>query len=318
MKRRKLIPSVAALALMLASCAPQAFVLSPEMRSASKSGLNMSGKSMAVVYVTDNSEVNEAFSSNLVDGFATRLEEDYFGGEPLVEVFKMTAVTGADYSSKDSLVNLVLDTGKDVVFLLDRPELGTPSLKDAVRLSGTSLPADSSFISTAALPFVIDFYVYDSMNSNDKVYAFRGSKEMKPTIYSDGTAGKEELSSKVWENLSEPAYQAGRQAAASFVSTWKQESFYVIYYDMSEGAWTKGAEYAYIFQWGKAIEEWMTLVNNKNPEKRACACYNVALGCFMAGQQRRALEWIDRSDQYTPFSLSKTLRDKIKEYTGQE
>ena len=37
----------------LVSCAPQAFVVSPEMRGPSKSGLNLAGKSLAVVYLTD-------------------------------------------------------------------------------------------------------------------------------------------------------------------------------------------------------------------------------------------------------------------------
>ena len=40
--------------LTLASCAPQAFLIKPEMRAASKSGLNFNGKSMAVVYITDD------------------------------------------------------------------------------------------------------------------------------------------------------------------------------------------------------------------------------------------------------------------------
>ena len=60
----------------------------------------------------------------------------------------------------------------------------------------------------------------------------------------------------------------------------------------------------------------MNLLDTNNPEKKACACYNIALGCFMMGQPALALEWLDRSDSETPISLSKELRTKIKEYTG--
>ena len=105
-------------------------------------------------------------------------------------------------------------------------------------------------------------------------------------------------------------------AANSFLSTWKQEYFQVIYYDGAEAAWNKGAEYAYSFKWDKAIEEWIPLTKSKNEEKRACAAYNIALGCFMTGMPDLALEWLDRSDKDMPVSISKDLRRKIKEYTG--
>ena len=63
--------------LTLASCAPQAFLIKPEMRAASKSGLNFNGKSMAVVYITDDDKRDDTFNSYLASGFATKLEEDY-------------------------------------------------------------------------------------------------------------------------------------------------------------------------------------------------------------------------------------------------
>ena len=55
---------------------------------------------------------------------------------------------------------------------------------------------------------------------------------------------------------------------------------------------------------------------SKNPEKRACAAYNIALGCFMSGLPDLALEWLDRSDKDQPISISKDLRKKIAEYSG--
>ena len=63
--------------LALASCAPQAFIIRPEMRGASKSGLNLGGKSMAVVYITGNDDNCNAFNASAASGFASRLEEDY-------------------------------------------------------------------------------------------------------------------------------------------------------------------------------------------------------------------------------------------------
>ena len=94
--------------LTLASCAPQAFLIKPEMRAASKSGLNFNGKSMAVVYITDNDKRDDSFNSYLATGFATRLEEDYFGGAQVIDLFKMPYEEGVEYTSKDTLVSLVM------------------------------------------------------------------------------------------------------------------------------------------------------------------------------------------------------------------
>ncbi|MBQ2150610.1 MAG: hypothetical protein II434_03680, partial [Bacteroidales bacterium] len=93
--------------LTLASCAPQAFLIKPEMRAASKSGLNFNGKSMAVVYITDDDKRDDTFNSYLASGFAAKLEEDYFGGAQAIELLKMPHEKGADITSRDTLVSLV-------------------------------------------------------------------------------------------------------------------------------------------------------------------------------------------------------------------
>lgn len=301
--------------MILSSCAPQAFVVSSEMRAPSKSGLYLSGKSMAVVYVSDGESKDDSFASSLASGFASRLEGDYFNGQQVIDLFKMPYTQDGAYSSKDSLVNLVMDTGKDVVFLFDKPFLGSPVVSEPARVVGNSLPADSAFVSQVTVPFTIKVYVYDSMNQNDKVLAYSGSKEMKPQVYSDGKTSKEALAKEVWKGMAPAAEAAGSQAAGTFLSTWKSDSFFVVYYDGAESAWDTGAHKAYAYQWKDAISAWMTLLKNKNAEKRACAAYNIALGCFMMGQPDLALEWLDRSDKDTPVSLSKDLRNKIKEYT---
>lgn len=307
----------AAVLLALSSCAPQAFVVSPEMRGPSKSGLNLAGKSMAVVYLTDGNPRVEAFNASAAGGFASRLEEDYFGGNREIDLFTAKTGEGVDYSSRDSLVNLVMETGKDVVFLIDLPELGIPTLKEPVRITGKQTTKDSSFVSVATVPFTTKIFVYDSMGKEDKVWGFAGGRSFKVEVYNDGKASKDLVIGKVWNNLSAGAESAGYTAAGTFLSTWKSDNFYVIYFDASEEAWDKGAEYAYSYKWKEAIGQWINLLKCRNDEKKACAAYNIALGCFLCGQPALALEWLDRSDSYTPVSLSKTLRLKINQYTGQ-
>jgi len=302
--------------LALASCAPQAFVVNSQMRGASTSGLNLNGKTMGIVYVYGDEARDTVLNGALVTGFATRLEADYFNGSQEIEIFKMHGRPDADYSSKDSLVNLVMDTGKDVVFLFDKPIVGTAVFSDPIKLNGSNLPADSSYASACKVPFTTTLYVYDSMNKDDKVLGYSGSKEISTSVYSNGKASKAQLERKLWTSAAPYAEEAGSSAAKSFLSTWNDDQFYVIYYDGAESAWDKGARHAYSFEWKEAIEDWLPLVKCKGSEKKACAAYNIALGCFMMGQPKLAIEWLDRSDSYEPVSLSKSLRSQIKKYTG--
>jgi tetratricopeptide (TPR) repeat protein len=211
-----------------------------------------------------------------------------------------------------------MQSGRDVVFLFDRPEIGDPQVGDPMKVLGKQMPADSSYNSAVTIPFTTKVYVYDSMDKEDKVYGFTGSRKIITDVFSNGKTDKSVLKKKVWNDIGKAAEMAGSAAANSFLSTWKQDEFLVIYYDGAERAWNKGAEYAYDFKWKEAIEQWMTLLQSNGKEKKACAAYNIALGCFMCGQPDLALEWLDRSDSYEPVSLSKSLRIKIKQYTGKE
>lgn len=305
-------------AALLYACAPQAFVMNSEMRRPSQSGLNLGEKSIAVAYLYGEDPRDTLFNNAVASGFASRLEEDYFGGDRRIELFKLHRDKTGDYASKDSLVNLVLDTGRDVVFLFDVPEFGVPSVTTPQRSGRVSAAADSSFRSTAKLPFTTKLYVYDSMNKEDKVLAYAGSNNLTPVVHSNGKTSVDNLEKDVWKMASTvaEAERAGSKAAVSFLSTWKEDSFYIIYYDGMEAAWNKAADFAYRYQWKDAMEQWMTLLHARNKEKRSCAAYNIALACFMMGQPDLALEWLDRSDREMPVSLATGLRQKIKTYTG--
>ena len=86
--------TVTAVAAFLSSCAPQAFVMTSEMRMPSKSGLDLGGKSMAVAYLYGEDPRDTLFNNALANGFASRLEDDYFGGSSLIELFKLPRTLG--------------------------------------------------------------------------------------------------------------------------------------------------------------------------------------------------------------------------------
>ena len=238
---------VAAALAALASCSPQAYVLDLEMRYPSLSGDDFTGREMAVAYLDSRNRSDSARVFPKAEAIASALEADYFGSRQAIPIYSIERDPAADYSCADSLIALVMDTGKDVVFLVDG---------DTV-------------------------HYYDAMGS--------------------GTVKNVSLSSSV----------------RMLKSVWKAESYTLLYYE--ESAWESALMDASSHKWQEASDKWLKLAGNatNNMQKRSCAEYNIAVACYMVGNNELALEWLDASDRDYPVSLSRGLRSRIKKKAGQ-
>ena len=54
---KRIFPFILSLSLLLASCGPSRYAVQVEMRHPSKSGLELTGKNLSVVYLTDGDEL---------------------------------------------------------------------------------------------------------------------------------------------------------------------------------------------------------------------------------------------------------------------
>jgi len=133
--------------LLISACGPSTFSLNVDLRHPSPSGLDLGGKSMSVVYMDNSDSADSLYSAGAADGFATALESGYFSGEHGIEVYSMRSDNTSNYAQKDTLVKLVMETGTDVVFLIDQ-----------------TIKCDT-----------LSIFVYDSMNPEDNVIRFRAA-----------------------------------------------------------------------------------------------------------------------------------------------
>lgn len=289
----------------LYSCDPQAFSMNVEMRYPSKSGLDLAGKSIAVVYLEDDARRDSVFNEYLANGFASSLEKEYFGGEQAVSLYRLGKKTGADYASVDSLASLVMSTGDDVVFLFDAPEFGDVSVSDV-----QPMPGDTAVFYSTSVPLKIKLYAYDSMGKKDTVWMWNGSRNIVQKVAADVYTSRADVPAMLWPALSTAGKTVGEKSAQIFFPEWKSEQYTLVYFDSPE-AWNTASEAAYNFKWKEAMTAWMTLVDTNNLTKRSCAEYNIALACYMLGDNDLALKWLDMSDQDYPISLSSGLRKRI-------
>ena len=154
MKMKRIYHILALCSLILVSCGPVKHVVHVEMRYPSKSGIELAGKNISVIYLIDGNEVSDNFNESMAEGFAKAMEQDYGTGEGSVGVYRL-ADTGGKYDHKDTLVNLLIDTGADAVFLFDRLKV-TP-------------------VNNGGFKVDLRLYCFDAMNQKENVYVFAGS-----------------------------------------------------------------------------------------------------------------------------------------------
>jgi hypothetical protein len=246
----------------------------------------------------------------MADGFAYALEQDYGTGEGSIGVYRMRAQKASKYSSRDSLLNLLVDTGSDVVFLFDTLKLGTMTIGGASKVASAASP-DSSYLNVGDVSFSMAMYAFDAMDDTEQVHTFTGTSNANPHAYSDGSLSSTELFRRAQAGMLEEGWQAGRQVAASFKSEWKHEQYSIVYFDNEK--WYKALDRAEAYDWKGAMDMWMTLLSTNDMLRRSCAAYNIATACYMLGEYDLAVEWLDQSDKDNKLPYSDALRKRITE-----
>lgn len=188
--RRFLIPFLT-LAIVAVSCGPSRHAMHLEMRYPSKSGLELAGKTLSVVYLENDDEQCNQFNESMADAFAYALEKDYGTGEGSIGIYRMRSEEGADHASRDFMLGLLVDTDADVVFLFDTLKVGQT-------------------LSDGSTQFTMALHSFDGMDKNEQVRTYKGSSA---AVLSDGGA------------------KSGTTVASSFKSQWKNEQFSLMYFD---------------------------------------------------------------------------------------
>lgn len=302
--KRSLLSAIAALSALVAlqSCDPQAFSMNVEMRYPSSSGMSIDGKSVAVVYLNEDSAKDSVFNECLANGFASAIEKNYFNGAEAVNLYKMPKVVGGVYSNADTLINLIVDTGCDIVFLFDAPEFGNVQIKEQkTSTSGTYYPV--------SVPVAIKLYGFDSLSGSDTVRVWTGTRMLSANM--EASLGRQAAADSLWNRIGSSAENLGEVSARTFAPVWKEETYTFIYYESPE-AWLAAAQYATDYKWNEAMKVWISLLDTNNTMKRSCAEYNIATACFLMGDNELALKWLNSSDEDYPISLSKALRKRIQ------
>lgn len=256
----------------LGSCTPTAYNLIYESRKPSDSGLDLGGKSMAVVYLESEDGRDSLYNNLFSDAFAQALEAEYFDGEVGVDVYHQLKEEGKDYSSVKEMSDMVINLGNDVIFLVDTPEYSEDGKTTLSKM-----------------------YVYDSMSGgSDEVY----KKSLSATATMAVSQGA-------------VARKLATSMAKDFLGNWSKESVILLCFDW-EDEWIEAAVHANDMEWKEASDIWLSLLGRKTGLARSAAEYNMAVACYIEDELDLATEWLERSDKDYAVSISSMLRQKIE------
>lgn len=307
--KKILFPAVAAM-LLAVSCGPSKHAVHVEMRHPSKAGVELAGKNVSVVYLENDDKAASGFNGAMADGFAYTLEEDYGYPGGTIPVYRMRQSPGGNYASKDSLFNILMDTGADLVFLFDTVKLGSLSVGGPSRLPSSS-SVDSSYVSEATIPYTIKMYCFDGMDIQERVQAFGGTSIARPKVYSDGKIDGTIAAMRARAVLPSEGWAAGQTVAESFKSQWKHEQYSIVYFETA--AWYDALDKAEQYDWRGAMDVWIGLLDTRDMLKRSCAAFNISVACYMLGDYALATEWLDRSDEDNKLPISDAMRKRINQ-----
>lgn len=178
---------------MVMACAPSRYLLDVEMRYPSRSGVDLTGKNVTIAYGQEGMYPNDVFIKSMAESFAKNIKDKYHEAIGSVEVCRLGSAP--EYANRDSMLNLLISTGADAVFLLDKVDFNNSSF---------------SFI----------LKCYDGMNQEDKVELFSGNS------VADALNGDADVMAD--------GREAGKKLAAAFELQWKPEQYSLYYYGSEE------------------------------------------------------------------------------------
>ena len=278
----------------VSSCGPTAYMLDIETSHPSVSGVDLIGKTISVVYLDSGDTGDSLFSASLTGAFVSRMESDYFSGDSLISIYCLDKDTGIDFASRDAMLDVLMDTGSDVLFLFDTPDFSDNPILEMKPGPGSAYTAEASF------PFAVQLYVYDSMDKRDTVLRFQGASVATASAVVSGNETREALADILKAQLGGTARTLGSASGSKFSPVWKTDEILFFLYDSQ--SWYNTYFYVQDYEWQKAMDMWMSMLDTENMEKKACIEYNIAADCYLLGQYDLASDWLDLSRKH--FDLS--------------
>lgn len=289
MKRRILAAAISVLAL--AACGPVTFTVSVEKKVSSDGNVDFCGSLPGILNLVQRNDADSALLSAMSFGIADRLETDLGLDSASVPVYTMYAdeVNLTD-SAEVSFLHLL--TGVDYLIVADSLSVGDFS----VSYTEEKAYVQNMFLrqTIVKLPYSVKVLVF-GVDSVAPMADLSQSDMMEWTLLAEGEIPGLRAIEKVNGELGEYFRSIGVTIASELTPRWETVNKMLYVYDDED--WTEACRMAYLFEWEKAMDIWLTKADSPDTRKAACAAHNLSVACEILEMNDMAAKWKARSEE---------------------
>jgi len=294
--------------LLTTACGPVINILEVDVKLPAKAPLEIIGKQMAVF-------IPEYDSILVTDSTLTRMFAESFA-EQLAAVAGQPKGSVPLFSHKPDSLNpgfaqlpayaqqLAVETESDLLFLVDSVSIGK---FDALDVAGS---AEGYKRQLLYVPFRGRVRVYDA----SKIEYTRNFPVCDTVAWELWVSKSREtlaIPTSAFEDLKNASLYIGKGLAEAFSDQWETQDRVIFTYEHPK--WRQALEYADVFEWEKARDIWMELLNSQDPRSISCAAFNLAVSCEMTGNIDLAVKWLDYASKAYPMSEITYYKNLLEE-----
>lgn len=299
--------------LILSACGPLINIMEVDVRLPATRPLNILGREMAVftpqydsVSVTD-SVLLYKFAQSLADALSS---EAYLstGSVPVFSHYTGSEALGT-LEQPDYVHRLALETGTNMVFMVDSVEIGGFFTREVSRVE------DDYKLQYLMAPFTSVVRVFDAEKVQFiKYIPLRDTVAWEVWIPSESE--KIAIPATAFQDLQRASEYFAKELAATFMDQWETQDRVIFVYNKRD--WNLAYDHALAFAWDESMKIWLDLVKGTNAKEVACAAFNLALACEMQGNFELAQKWLDLSQKTYDLPEAQYYKELLQERKKQK
>lgn len=294
---------LALVGLALTGCAmPQAMLFNVDVLQPKAFTLAVDEQPVAVVAAYKDKDADSTASAILALGAARSIETSNALEEGAVGAFTIPQDEYPGASDKEYMEGLMLATGSGTLVIIKDISYGKLALfKDFDEKANVSTIGMQTIMANMEVyDAITDTTIYSALITDSLHFRFPANQDLS----------QKGISSFLAEHDSLLVSSMGALLAKHISNQWIEEEWMLIDYP-EEPVWHNAYKDAMDFKWDKAINVWMPMTEDKNPEKASYAAFNIAVACQMLGETDLAIGWVEYSLGKYSFQEARQLNQYL-------
>lgn len=293
MKTNMKLIIVAVIAIFtLSSCGPVRYSIDLEKKVDPEYKVDFGHSFPGVVALSQTNGEDSVILTQIAIGIAEKFEEEYSFPEGSIPIYSIVEDM-ADINDPAAVNYLHKAVGTDVLIILSSFSVGDFD----VIYSDEKAYYNNQYLDQIIvdLPYNLTINVFKT-GAEKSLAAIPVRDRVDWLLYSQDKVSEVKAIDNIREKILPSFKEIGVNAVSYFTPRWIKDTKDLFVYDNER--WTDAFEFAYMFQWDKAMDIWMEEAQKSNTEKAACAAYNLSVACDVLGMEELSKDWRKRYDNF--------------------